>query len=118
MKAGVTSRIAFLDGLAADSAIPAMPTVTANTPTFPVNGLTFTCSAFSDPQGAGTFGAMQWRVAEITDPTAPAYDATKPVDYEIKALWDSGALASFSSGITLPLICQTGHAYRVRALHG
>ena len=45
-------------------------TVTALSPSpFPADDLRFRSSAFSD--GTGTFAAMEWRIAEITDPGAP-----------------------------------------------
>lgn len=50
-----------------DSAIPQAPVVTATGPAdFPANTLTFRTSAFADPQGAGTFAAMKWRIGEVT----------------------------------------------------
>jgi hypothetical protein len=114
MKNWVATRATFLDGLAADAAIPNTPTLTAAGTNFPVNRLTFTCPAFSDPQGAGTFGAMQWRVAEITDTNAPGFDAGAPPHYEINPLWDSGVVSNFTASLTLPRVCKVGHAYRAR----
>ncbi len=65
--APIGPRDAFLDSYAADSAIPAKPTITyRGEPGFPVDGLAFESSAFADPQGNHTFGAMEWRLAEIT----------------------------------------------------
>ena len=62
---GQQGRDAYLDWLQTDIAIPATPTIAySGSPGFPVNGLAFTSSAFSDPQGSDTFGAMEWRVAE------------------------------------------------------
>jgi hypothetical protein len=53
-----------------DPAVPATPTVTyAGTSNYAVNDLKFQTTAFSDPQGAGTFAAMKWRIAEV-EPTA------------------------------------------------
>ncbi|MGY8647311.1 MAG: lamin tail domain-containing protein [Verrucomicrobiales bacterium] len=64
---GQSGRDAYLDALAADPALPAKPTITySGTAGFPQDELAFTSSAFSDPQGAGSFAAMEWRVAEIT----------------------------------------------------
>ncbi|NLH15894.1 MAG: hypothetical protein GX455_04895 [Phycisphaerae bacterium] len=49
-----------------DSAVPNKPTVTyAGTANYAVNDLRFQTTAFSDPQGAGTFAAMKWRIAEV-----------------------------------------------------
>jgi len=49
-----------------DPQAPKTPTVVATGPDgFPTNALTFRTSDFSDPQGAGTFAAMKWRIAEV-----------------------------------------------------
>jgi len=64
---GREGRDAYLDALAFDPAIPNTPTITYSGDLgFPVNGLEFTSSEYSDPQGAGTFEKMEWRVAEKT----------------------------------------------------
>jgi hypothetical protein len=67
---GAGGRAAFLDGLAegADgSRVPNKPSIAyIGEPNHPINGLRFRTSAFSDPQGAGTFGAMKWRIAEVS----------------------------------------------------
>jgi len=64
-----------LSVLTADADIPNTPGVWATCdPNFSENNLTFECSAFSDPQGSGTFAAMKWRVAEVepfTEPSSP-----------------------------------------------
>ncbi|MEN6578290.1 MAG: lamin tail domain-containing protein [Phycisphaerales bacterium] len=66
MKEYVVERVSYLSGKAADQAIPNTPVVATTAPAgFPVNALTFTTSAFADPQGADTFGAMKWRIAEV-----------------------------------------------------
>jgi hypothetical protein len=55
-----------MNSLAADSAIPNTPTVTATCgPNYPANALIFQTTPFGDPQGSATFGAMQWRIAEV-----------------------------------------------------
>ena len=64
---GREGRDAYLDALTADPALPVKPTITySGDPGFPQDGLAFTSSAFSDPQGSGTFQAMEWRLAEVT----------------------------------------------------
>ena len=51
-----------------DSSIPRTPIVTATCPsTYPINSLTFEVDPFSDPQGSGSFAAMKWRIAEVTE---------------------------------------------------
>ncbi len=60
----------FLDGETSDSAIPNTPAITyTGGAGFPVNDLQFSTSAFSDPQGTGTFAATKWRIAEV-EPTS------------------------------------------------
>ena len=66
MKDYVVERVSYLSSKAADPAIPSTPVATTISPAgFPANALTFTTSAFADPQGADTFGAMKWRIAEV-----------------------------------------------------
>ncbi|MBM3848341.1 MAG: hypothetical protein FJ405_18895, partial [Verrucomicrobia bacterium] len=62
---GQQGRDAYLDWLQSDIAIPETPVITyTGLPGFPANGLVFESSEFKDPQGAGTFQAMEWRIAE------------------------------------------------------
>ena len=62
----VGGRGAFLDQIAAEPAIPNTPAISySGAPGFPAGELTFTSTPFSDPQGAGTFGKMEWRIAEV-----------------------------------------------------
>ena len=82
---------------------------------FPSDDLDFTTSAFSDPQGSGTFAALMWRVGEISNPSTPLYDPTEPYIYEVEENWNSGEIASFSSTYTIPpSAVRVGHTYRVR----
>ncbi|MGE5295899.1 MAG: lamin tail domain-containing protein, partial [Solirubrobacterales bacterium] len=61
----VSSNRAF-NTYAEDASTPATPVLTATGPAdFPTNALTFRTSSFSDPQGANTFAAMKWRIAEV-----------------------------------------------------
>ena len=84
----------------------------------PVDGIALTSSAFADPQGTGTFGAIQWRIAEITDPAAPAYIATDERIYEMTEVWSSGELLAFNANIAVPAnALKVGHAYRARVRH-
>jgi hypothetical protein len=57
-----------MSAIADDPQIPDTPTVTATCPsTYPINSLTFEVSPFSDPHGSGTFAAMKWRIAEVSE---------------------------------------------------
>jgi hypothetical protein len=121
----ITSRAAFMDNLqlgvanSEGSVMPGTPALTYQGPAgYPTNTLTFGTSAFSDPQGSGDFSAIQWRVAEVTDPAAPGYDPAKKLKLEWESDYDSGPLPIFSSSFTFPGdVCKSGHAYRVRVRH-
>ncbi len=64
---GQQGRDAYLDALVADSALPAKPTLTySGVAGFPQDGVAFTSSDFSDPQGIGSFQAMEYRLAEVS----------------------------------------------------
>ncbi|HTI99166.1 MAG TPA: lamin tail domain-containing protein [Dongiaceae bacterium] len=105
-----------LDSLAADTAIPAKPGVAYTGPTnYPLNALSFGCTAFSDPQGNNTFAALQWRLAEVYDTNHPAADARTLPPMEWDALWTSGTVTNWSSQVTIPgVYVQTNKLYRVR----
>ncbi len=112
MKNYVVSRSAWLDNIASDS-IPARPTLSyiggAN---YPINRLSFRSSAYN---GAQSFAAMKWRIGEVSDTNAPAFDPNQPRAYEITAAWESPELPTFNSDITIPSSAvKIGRAYRVR----
>lgn len=116
---GVGGWITRLDAVSADAAIPAQPAIYyAGQAGFPLNSLTFECSPFSDPQGAATFGAMQWRVAEVYDTNRPPVDARVIPPMEWDATWDTGKLTVWSNRITIPgIYLQTNKLYRARVRH-
>lgn len=122
---GAGGRAAFLDGLqngvanSEGSQLPVTPTITyVGAPAYPVNDLRFGTSAFADPQGAGTLSAIQWRVAEVTDPTAPAYVPGEKFKLEWNASFVSGEITTFASEFRFPAsACSAGHTYRARVRH-
>ncbi len=94
---GAGGWITRLDTLATDAAIPARPTVTyAGVSGFPVNGLVFQSSPFSDPQGSNTIAATQWRIAEIT-PAGTVISNPALLKLEWEAAWDSGEIPGSTS---------------------
>ncbi|NQT01983.1 MAG: CotH kinase family protein, partial [Planctomycetes bacterium] len=90
MKDFVVERQSRMGSISRDSAIPHTPTVTATCPsTYPINGLTFETSPFSDPQGSGTFAAMKWRIAEVapSSQVVPQHQDQGVVLIEEEAEW-------------------------------
>jgi len=112
-RAAVLDEIAGFEGDA--GAVPYTPTASYAGPAgHPIDVLTFETGPFDDPQGPGTFAAMQWRIAELSDLDSPDYD---PADrkYELHALWQSGEIAPYQPGVTIPSTdVQAGRLYRVR----
>jgi hypothetical protein len=83
---------------------------------FPRHNLAFRTTPFADRQGLDTFAAQQWRIAEITDTNAPAYDPNEKLKLEWNVAWESGELDTFAETITIPDdVVEAGHTYRVRA---
>ena len=118
---GVGGRAAFLDAKQAENGegalIPNTPAITFTGPALhPVNALNFTTGAFSDPQGAGTFGAVQWRMAEVN--TSATFTPGVPRLLEVVPSYDSGEILAFASTYRFPAAaCLPGHTYRARVRH-
>jgi len=110
--------ITVFDGLITDAAIPNRPTITyAGTNGFSVDGLTFQSSAFSDPQGAGSFSAIQWRIAEVLAANTPVSNVAQ-LRLEWDAAWTSPEINTFISNNTFPeFAVQAGLRYRARVRH-
>ncbi len=119
---GAGGTAAHLDALQlgvnnSESTMPGTPTITyAGSAGYPVNNLTFHTSAFVGNGAA--FASIQWRVAEITDPSAPAYVAGAKLLLEWNASYDSGAVTTFASPFRFPAYAaRAGHTYRARVRH-
>ncbi len=117
-------RAAFLDQIASDPEIPNQPTISYSGQTaFPAGGLQFTSSDFSDPQGSGSFGAMEWRIAEVNQSDTGGNVTLLPAGATWKYLddgsnqgtawresgfndnpWSSGSLPAGYGGITNTVI--------------
>ena len=106
----------FAKSDASDPDIPIKPSISYNgSQGYPSDTLNFSTTTFSDPQGAGTFAAMQWRLGEISNPSTPLYETGTPYTYEIEEHWNSGERTTFSETISLsPVIVRVGHTYRLR----
>jgi hypothetical protein len=86
-------------------------------PAFPVSDLTFSSSAFADPQGTGTYARTQWRLAEISGPGVTGYVTGSPRNYEIDSIWTHETTAAPGS-VTIPYgVATPGKTYRVRVRH-
>ena len=116
LKDYVDSRGAYMVGLSLDNDtdIPNTPTITYTGQTnYPINQLTFQCSAFSAP--ASNFQAMQWRIAEITDTNSISFNPLEPRKYEITASYQSPVLTTFTNAFTFPGgNLRVGRSYRAR----
>jgi len=117
MKDYVDSRGAWIDStiLKNESIVPLRSTVGyLGDEGYPTNRLTFQTSDFKSP-ARGKFGAMEWRIAEVTDMSSPDYDSSKPPAYEINAAWESAVLTEFNDTIDIPGDnLKAGRTYRVR----
>ena len=109
----------YLEQEASDSAIPFKPTIAyTGTDGYPVDGLRFESSVFADPQGSGTFGALEWRLAEVRNSASPGYVVGERWKYEMDALWESGEILTQDYSVDIPpLNLKAGHTYRVRVRH-
>jgi hypothetical protein len=117
MKEWVADRAVSIDTyILTDTSYPATPNAVYRGPSgYPADALRFETGGFSDPQGNHTFGALEWRIAEINYPGAPGYDAQRPPRYEIQTTWESGALDWYMGTLTPPAgVIQPGRGYRVR----
>lgn len=102
----------------ADADIPSRPVATfSGDPGFPISDLSFTSSAFADPQGAGTYARTQWRLAEISGPGVSGYVPGTPRKYEIHSIWTHETTAA-PGAVTIPFgVATAGKTYRVRVRH-
>jgi lamin tail-like protein/CotH protein len=116
MKDYVIERMGHMATLCYDWAIPATPQISyIGGLDYPENDLRFQTSAFSDPQGSGTFAALKWRIAEVTDDANPIYTPDEERNYEITPTWESAEIAPFVGSIQIPADgIKVGHTYRVR----
>ena len=116
MKEYLRSRQKWIDEtLLTDENFPNTPSVLYQGPGgYPVDQLLFAPSAFSDPQGPGTFAAYQYRAAEIIWPGYPGYDPAKPYRYEVEATWTSGEIYNAAAVKAPAGACRPGIVCRVR----
>ena len=105
-----------LDTIALEAGLPTTPTLRYSGPEgFPADQLRFASSAF---KGVGGFGAIQYRIGEITRTNHPGFEAGKPWTYEIQAVWESPIYTLVTPTIPVPPgLLQAGKLYRARVRH-
>jgi len=110
LKNYVNSRQSHMESLHRDNEIPQTPQIQyVGSSDHAANDLVFATSDFSDPQGANTFSAIQWRLARVNP--GSVFEGY----YEIDSLWESGSLTPFDSSIQIPAsVTKLGGTYRVR----
>ncbi len=108
-----------LDNISSDVDIPTKPVLYyVGQSNFPMNSLTFECLPYADPQGAGTFAGMQWRLAEVRNTNQVPADPRVVPPLEWDAIWESGTLTTWTNRITIPgLVVETNKIYRARVRH-
>lgn len=118
MKQYASQRFAWMDAnFLTDRDYPDTPVLSyAGVSGYAVDGIRFTASTFSDPQGANTFAAMEWRLAETSLPWSPApAEWTTQRKYEINAVWESGPITQNGGTLVPPAgVLEPGHFYRAR----
>ena len=122
---GAGGRAAFLDSFSASRDgrnLPETPAIEyIGDARFAMDDIRFRSSAFADPQGDDSFGAMAWRIAEITPIDNPGRVALtdpawriEPVKLEFETLWTSGPIP-FTPEMRIPEeVLRPGRFYRVR----
>lgn len=120
---GTGGRGAYLDTLQlgvnnSEVSVPVTPTLSyTGAANYPINNLTFATSAFV-PRAGNTFAAIRWRLAEVTDASAPAYVPGQKALLEWNASYDSGPLTTFTGQFRYPAsAAKAGHTYRARVCH-
>jgi len=111
------SRGAWIDNnILTDSAqVPQTPVISyAGDFGFPVNKLEFTTSGFSSPVGSA-FAAIEWRIAEISNPSTPVFDPNAEWIYEIDPVIETGSLSTLDTNYApTGAELSEGHTYRAR----
>ena len=117
LKNYVARRTVWIDkALLTDQAIPETPSLGYAGPAgYPADQLLMRASGFRDPQGSETFGAMQWRAAEIIRPGLPGYTENSRWRYEVESTWLSPQLTTYQADMVVPHgACRPGITCRVR----
>lgn len=116
----VGGRALHLDNLAKDASIPEAPAITfTGMANHPVDGIAFESDEYRPTSifASSELRQVEWRIGEVTDPEAPAYDPLEPRKYEITAVWTQTAEPEALT-VSVPAdVLKTGHTYRARVRH-
>lgn len=114
-KTFMDTRRSYLNSTYSSGKIPAKPTITyTGDPNHAIDGLSFTNSNYSDPQG-DAFVSMQWRIGEISDPANPTYQNISEDIYEITPVFLSDEITTFSNAYTFTVgNLEANRTYRAR----
>lgn len=101
-----------------DANIPDKPVISLTGQTA-LDQITLSNSAFADPNGNGTFAAMEWRAGEWSDPSNSYYDTECEAKYEIETKWSSGEITIFSNSYQIPpeAKLKENRTYLIRVRH-
>ncbi|MEI6340643.1 MAG: lamin tail domain-containing protein [Verrucomicrobiota bacterium] len=103
-----------LDQIASDPSKPTTPSLAyEGTASYPANKLVFRVGTYG---GARPQASVRWRIGEVTRPSHPAYDPSRPLPYEVNAVVESGPLpAGTARWSPPPGALRVGRLYRARA---
>lgn len=111
MKAYVQKRQRHIDRLLADYHPSSAPTLTGPKSAVRAEG---TLGVEIAGGTAPASGILQWRLGEVTDPSAPGFLPGRPWHYEIETRWQTNTPAA-SARLSVPVReLEVGHTYRVR----
>lgn len=114
---GKQGRDAYLDWAATDPLIPAKPTITySGAESYPADSIRLKASEYANTDSSGApFAAIEYRVAEITDPALPGFQAADPLKWEWEATWTSGRITTPTLEMAVPAeALRAGRTYRAR----
>ena len=116
---GAGGRAKVLDDMAEDSSIPKTPEITfTGTSGNAIDALTYSSSAYkaSSIFTPSELAKVEWRIGEITDPEAPAYDPEAERKYEITQVWHTEMPSDLAMAVPANVL-KVGHTYRTRVRH-
>ncbi len=116
---GPGGRAAHLDAMAHESAVPRTPEISyTGSPGHPIDALALASTPFGKSSifVESELARVEWRIGEITDPEAPAYDPETPRLYEIQASWIGSSGTETSAAVPATAL-RDAHTYLARVRH-